>query len=152
MPDLYCGFDRQAAQDLLRTQMTAILRLALECDIRGLLPMILGGSDLHEAVTLIRQFAGGEGIAELPPIGALFETPSAVFSIGDVLRYADFLSIGTNDLSQCIRAGQAHTIEAAWCGWPRSIPLGRTGRWYNVRASDRERRGPKPCVWNPHDW
>ena len=114
--------------------------------------MILGGSDLHEAVTLIRQFAGGEGIAELPPIGALFETPSAVFSIGDVLRYADFLSIGTNDLSQCIRAGQAHTIEAAWCGWPRSIPLGRTGRWYNVRASDRERRGPKPCVWNPHDW
>jgi len=93
-----------AAQDLFRTQMTAILRLAGELDIRVLLPMVLGGSDLRDAITLIRQFADEEGMTDVPPIGALVETPSAVFAIDDVLRYADFVSIGTNDLTQFILA------------------------------------------------
>lgn len=98
------------AQDLFRTQMTAILRLAREFDIRVLLPMVLGGSDLRDAVTLIRQFADEEGIADLPPIGALVETPSAVFSIGDALRYADFVSIGTNDLTQFVLAADRNAL------------------------------------------
>jgi phosphotransferase system enzyme I (PtsI) len=103
-------FSLLAAQDLFRTQMTAILRLSREFDIRVLLPMVLGGSDLREAVTLIRQFADDEGIASLPPIGALVETPSAVFSIGDVLRYVDFVSIGTNDLTQFILAADRNAL------------------------------------------
>lgn len=103
-------FSLLAAHDLFRTQMTAILRLAREFDVRVLLPMVLGGSDLREAVTLIRQFADEEGIADLPPIGALVETPSAVFSIGEVLRYADFVSIGTNDLTQFILAADRNAL------------------------------------------
>jgi phosphotransferase system enzyme I (PtsI) len=99
-----------AAQDLFRTQMTAILRLAGEFDIRVLLPMVLGGSDLRDAFTLIRQFAAEEGITDLPPVGALVETPSAVFAIDDVLRYADFLSIGTNDLTQFILAADRNAL------------------------------------------
>ena len=103
-------FSLLAAQDLFRTQMTAILRLAREFDIRVLLPMVLGGSDLRDAVTLIRRLADEEGIADLPPIGALVETPSAVFSIGDVLRHADFVSIGTNDLTQFILAADRNAL------------------------------------------
>lgn len=103
-------FSLLAAQDLFRTQMTAILRLAREFDVRVLLPMVLGGSDLRDALTLIRRLADNEGIADLPPIGALVETPSAVFSIGDVLRYADFVSIGTNDLTQFILAADRNAL------------------------------------------
>ena len=51
-----------AAQDLFRTQIRAILKIAQEFDVRILLPMVLGGSDMRDAVNLIRQFADAEGV------------------------------------------------------------------------------------------
>jgi phosphoenolpyruvate-protein phosphotransferase (PTS system enzyme I) len=33
-------------------------------------------------------------------LGAMVETPAAALTIPDLLQYADFLSIGTNDLTQ----------------------------------------------------
>jgi phosphoenolpyruvate-protein kinase (PTS system EI component) len=40
----------------------------------------------------------------------LIETPSAVFSIEDILRQADFISIGTNDLTQFILAADRNAL------------------------------------------
>jgi phosphoenolpyruvate-protein kinase (PTS system EI component) len=40
------------------------------------------------------------GIATLPPLGAMIETPAAALTVGQIARHADFLSVGTNDLTQ----------------------------------------------------
>jgi phosphotransferase system enzyme I (PtsI) len=40
------------------------------------------------------------GLASLPPLGAMVETPSAALSVGAMVKHADFLSVGTNDLTQ----------------------------------------------------
>lgn len=40
------------------------------------------------------------GADRLPPLGAMVETPSAALCIGEMAAAADFLSVGTNDLTQ----------------------------------------------------
>lgn len=40
----------------------------------------------------------------MPPLGALIETPFAVFAIEEILQDSDFISIGTNDLTQFVLA------------------------------------------------
>jgi phosphoenolpyruvate-protein kinase (PTS system EI component) len=40
------------------------------------------------------------GISSIPKLGAMIETPAAALSAGEIARYADFLSFGTNDLTQ----------------------------------------------------
>jgi phosphoenolpyruvate-protein phosphotransferase len=103
-------FSLLAAEDLFRTQIRAIVRLSRELSVRILLPMVLGGSDIGDAIARIRQFAEEEGSGELPPVGALIETPAAIFAIGDILRRADFVSIGTNDLTQFILAADRNAL------------------------------------------
>ena len=40
------------------------------------------------------------GQEKLPLLGAMIETPAAALTVADIIRHADFLSIGTNDLTQ----------------------------------------------------
>ena len=39
-------------------------------------------------------------IENLPSLGAMIETPAAALTVGQIARHADFLSVGTNDLTQ----------------------------------------------------
>lgn len=97
-------FSLLASQDLFREQLRAMLLASRAHDVRILLPMVIGLADLREALGIVRAIAREEGIAHLPPIGALVETPAAVFSIAEILAAADFVSIGTNDLTQFMLA------------------------------------------------
>lgn len=103
-------FSLLAAQDLFRTQVRAVLDLARAHEVSLLLPMVLGGADLRAALSLIREVAAQEGVLQLPPVGALIETPSAVFSVEEILAQADFVSIGTNDLTQFILAADRNAV------------------------------------------
>jgi len=99
------------APELFRTQLDALLETANKHDIRILLPMVLGGADLQQALAIVRETAAARGMRALPPVGALVETPAAVFAIDDILEHADFVSLGTNDLTQFILAADRNALE-----------------------------------------
>jgi phosphoenolpyruvate-protein phosphotransferase len=103
-------FSLLAAPDLFRAQVRALLRLSMEFEVQIMLPMVLGAGDLRQARELIQQIAAEEGIESLPRLGALVETPAAVFAIKDVLAACDFISVGTNDLTQFILAADRNAL------------------------------------------
>jgi phosphoenolpyruvate-protein phosphotransferase len=86
--------------DLLDTQLRAILEFSREFPLRIMVPMITTAHD----ISLVRQHAESVasdlGMTVLPPLGAMIETPASALTVPEILRHADFLSIGTNDLTQ----------------------------------------------------
>lgn len=100
-----------AAEGLFRTQLRAILANFPRYDVRILFPMVLGAGDLQRALAVLRSVAAEAGLERLPPVGALVETPSAVFTIAEITRHVDFLSIGTNDLTQYVLAADRNALE-----------------------------------------
>jgi len=89
-----------ARERSFRTQLRAILRANTWGNISIILPMIAGVQDLKQVRSLIDdEFSRLEGV-KFPKIGAMIELPSAVLVIDQILKYVDFLSVGTNDLVQ----------------------------------------------------
>lgn len=84
---------------LLHTQLRVLLRLRQEHDIRILAPMVTLAEEMAQLRALL-----AENAAELnlpaPPLGAMIETPAAALCVKDIIRHADFISIGSNDLTQ----------------------------------------------------
>jgi phosphotransferase system enzyme I (PtsI) len=62
--------------------------------------MIALDRDMQRIRGLFEEIAREMGHEHLPPLGAMIETPSAALTVADIARYADFLCIGTNDLTQ----------------------------------------------------
>jgi phosphoenolpyruvate-protein phosphotransferase len=86
--------------ELLKVQLRAVLELAREFDVRVLLPMVT----LPEDIVAIREYLSQLGrelqMFSLPRLGAMIETPAAALSAGEIAKHVDFLSFGTNDLTQ----------------------------------------------------
>src|SRR4030095_10978899 len=85
---------------LARTQLKTLLRLSQVQDIRILVPMVTFERDMQQIRELLVVVAHEMGIEKLPPLGAMIETPAAALTVGQIVRHADFLSVGTNDLTQ----------------------------------------------------
>ena len=85
---------------LARTQLKSLLRLSQAQDIRILVPMVTFERDMEQIRELLVAVAHEMGIENLPPLGAMIETPAAALTVGQIARHADFLSVGTNDLAQ----------------------------------------------------
>ncbi|WP_426151685.1 phosphoenolpyruvate--protein phosphotransferase [Pseudomonas sp. DC3000-4b1] len=77
-------------------------------NLRILLPMISGIHELEEALHLLHRAWGevrDEGTdVPMPPIGVMVEIPAAVYQTRDLARQVDFLSVGSNDLTQYLLA------------------------------------------------
>src|SRR4029077_9909613 len=84
---------------LARTQLKTLLRLSQAQDIRILVPMVTFERDMQQMRELLVAVAGEMGIETLPPLGAMIETPAAALTVGQIAKHADFLSVGTNDLT-----------------------------------------------------
>lgn len=99
-----------ARPDLLRTQLRAILRMDSPSSCRIMLPMVTDVGDLHAVRAILQECADELAIVDLPKLGAMVETPASALLAEQLLTAAEFLSIGTNDLSQYVLAmdrGQA---------------------------------------------
>ncbi len=86
--------------DLAISQMRALLRLSKEFNIEVLVPMITLSKEMYEMRKLMVIEANDMGIDKLPLLGAMIETPAAALCAKEISEHADFLSIGTNDLTQ----------------------------------------------------
>ncbi|PYY68071.1 phosphoenolpyruvate--protein phosphotransferase [Pseudomonas jessenii] len=77
-------------------------------NLRILLPMISGTHELEEALHLIHRAWGevrDEGCdVPMPPVGVMIEIPAAVYQTKELARQVDFLSVGSNDLTQYLLA------------------------------------------------
>ena len=77
-------------------------------NLRILLPMISGIHELEEALHLIHRAWGevrDEGTdVPMPPVGVMVEIPAAVYQTRELARQVDFLSVGSNDLTQYLLA------------------------------------------------
>ena len=89
---------------LFRTQMRAVLRAAVHGSIRLMFPMVASLSEYRQSLihleTAKRQLTErGETFGSIET-GCMIEIPSAALTVSSLLKTADFVSIGTNDLIQ----------------------------------------------------
>ncbi|NDP64584.1 phosphoenolpyruvate--protein phosphotransferase [Polaromonas sp.] len=86
------------------TQLRAILRAAAHGQVNLLVPMLAHASEIRQTLDLINQARAqldARGFVYGPVrLGAMIEIPAAALTVPVFLKYFDFLSIGTNDLTQ----------------------------------------------------
>src|SRR5271155_1538831 len=100
------ALDRPA---LLRYQIRALLAASAGKVLRLLLPMISNVAEFNSARALIDRELERARLLELPLprqtlVGAMLEVPALMFMLPQILRSADFVSIGSNDLLQFVFA------------------------------------------------
>ena len=93
-------------RDLLRDQMAAICHTAREFPTSIMIPMVSTPAEMIEARQVLMEAAGPSGLPEGLHIGTMIEVPSAALKIEAFLPYVDFVSIGTNDLTQYALAAE----------------------------------------------
>ena len=86
--------------ELLRTQLRALLRVGASANLRIMVPMVASLAELMAVKAMIAEVRAELGLTKAIPVGVMVETPAAAVTSDLICAEAEFVSIGTNDLSQ----------------------------------------------------
>ncbi|MCF6775221.1 phosphoenolpyruvate--protein phosphotransferase [Thiotrichales bacterium 19X7-9] len=105
--------------DLFLMQVRAMLKASKNHgNLKILLPMVSELEEVEEATSLIKR-AWHELIEEgfsikFPQIGIMIEVPSVIYQLPAMFKYIDFISVGSNDLTQYLLAADRNNSKVSY--------------------------------------
>ena len=135
--------------EIFLTQVRAMLKANEGLDnLRILLPMVTAIDELRSARALIVRCHNevlSEGFtAPLPHVGVMIEVPAAVYLAGPLAQEADFLSVGSNDLTQYLLAVDRGNARVAGLYQPLH-PAVLAAFAYIIKAAHSEKKSVSIC-------
>jgi len=105
--------------EIFMVQIRAMLKAAIGLDnLQVMLPMISSVFEIEEALHLIHravmEVQEEEGVPiVMPRVGVMVEVPATVLQVADMAQLVDFVSVGSNDLTQYMLAVDRNNTRVA---------------------------------------